>query len=50
MDEPAVVSRRNEHRDVVAADPTLFGRLVRLQPNGKLECAHAAARTSSRAR
>ena len=45
-----VVPRRDEHRDVVAAEPTRLRRFVRLQPNGELERAHAATPASSRAR
>ena len=48
VDELEVVARRDEHRDVVPTVPADLGRLVRLQPNGSLEGAHAST-VSSRA-
>ena len=51
VDELEIVSSGDEHRHVVAAEPTRLRRLVRLQVLRELECAHAAVTcTSSRAR
>jgi hypothetical protein len=50
VNEVEIVTPRDEQGDVVAALPAYLRRLVRLQRQGDVDCAHALTPTSSRAR